>query len=379
MPYYDEISYIQDGEPVNSIVTNRPIKQLKANDDYLRSIIAEIKAGTNIKLRYDHQTGQNVTFKSDVNVGQPVYYNSITGRYELAKAELGKDGVIGICCKKDTPTTGEILLAGIDSVNVSSSISSPIAGKKYYLSDSEEGKLIDAPPITGPKIFVLIVLDGGLVYVVPHDISLPGPQGPVGPPGPTGPQGPPGNPAYLWRKRGAIHFAGNISAGQFTVFSPPTNVAIFVPFLTMNGGKCSKIHIYASLAGESGSDVKVAIYDTINIGTSSMRPDARITPELSLNTSTAGQKIANLPTPIDLSQNSVVWAAVISNDKPPLLRGFQSNSMFPMLGTTNLDTISGVGYTADIGSYSLPTTAPTSLLIPGFDTWPMIGLEIIDP
>ena len=82
------IKYIKDGEPVSAGTANRPTQQLDQNIRYLWDIIQAANLGSTVYAR-------SQTIKSDLQVGQPVYFNASTARFEKAYATTLNDSVTG--------------------------------------------------------------------------------------------------------------------------------------------------------------------------------------------------------------------------------------------------------------------------------------------
>jgi hypothetical protein len=209
MPFIDPISIIQDGEQVKAAIANRAINQLQNNALFLKSQIDILQSGSAI-------FASNVTFDSTVLLSQPVYYNTITNKFEQAQAITGKEDCVGLCYSKASATSGDVILAGRVQMDMTNAITGSVAASRYFLDAATPGKLTNVRPLS-PQISVLVADADGYVVVLPHENrSIPGPAGPAGvagatgTTGPAGPTGPTGPASYLYRQKGAeyYHFAG---------------------------------------------------------------------------------------------------------------------------------------------------------------------------
>lgn len=166
--YQEIIRLVQNGDPVDSSL-NIILRQLAGNSDYLKSLLDEALLGQAVIAR-------EVTVDADVQVGQPVYFNSTNQRLERAQAAatVSEEGqlvtadstqVWGVCYYKHNSTKADVLLYGYATVDVTASITGTAAGL-YFLSATSPGKLVlQQPPVTVPVLY----WDGeGKVYVNPN-------------------------------------------------------------------------------------------------------------------------------------------------------------------------------------------------------------------
>jgi hypothetical protein len=174
------ITHVQKGDPVSAGVASSAPQTLEARTNYLKQVIDNIEAGRAL-IHYD------AAVKSDVEVGNPVFWSTDNQRYEMAKAAVENDAalgtlvatessdVLGLVLTKKVGNTADIVLWGIvafsDLTNVIDD--SPIVPGRYYLSAVEAGKLVSQrPPITVAVCVVLGPLDAcdqnTYVYVMPQ-------------------------------------------------------------------------------------------------------------------------------------------------------------------------------------------------------------------
>jgi hypothetical protein len=160
MSYKSLIQMIVDGELVSAGVANRAPRDLQGNVDYLKTILEEALVGSTIYAR-------EATVEADAQVGQPVYYDSVSQSYKRARAAVDTDGTTGtlvtapstwawgVITRKINSTNADILLTGVADVDLSQSISgTPVSGM-YYLSASTPGYLVSQmPPVTVPVLMV---------------------------------------------------------------------------------------------------------------------------------------------------------------------------------------------------------------------------------
>ena len=169
-PYKSKIDHVQAGEPGKASVVSRPAKQLQQSLDYLKGLVDSTLIGKALFIR-------EVAFEPSVAIGQPVYYNDITNRFERAFADVVVDAVAGttkpaasafvrgIVYSKTSTIAGDILVMGTGTVDISAAVSGTVGTGKYYLSGSTSGMLeTQEPPIS---VFVLERYSNGEVTVLP--------------------------------------------------------------------------------------------------------------------------------------------------------------------------------------------------------------------
>jgi hypothetical protein len=154
--YQTLIKMIVDGELVTAGVTNRAPSALQGNIDYLKEILEEAFAGQTLVAR-------DRTIDPEANIGQAVYYNPLSQRYEQALATTFNDPLTGtllmapstftwgIVKRKLAADKGDILLHGVAEIDMSAAIvGSPNPGM-YFLSGVQPGFLVSQqPPVSIP-------------------------------------------------------------------------------------------------------------------------------------------------------------------------------------------------------------------------------------
>lgn len=145
-----------DGEPINQETESRPIKALQQRTDFLFERLNDFSS-QNGKLVI-----QNVRVSVDVEVGDWVYFNNDTQKYEKAIAEgvfddnlnqytaSARTFVVGLCIQKNQ-SLGSILMSGwirdikdFEIVNVRQMLedsNEPFTPGRYYLSRKKPGKM----------------------------------------------------------------------------------------------------------------------------------------------------------------------------------------------------------------------------------------------
>lgn len=174
------IDLIRDGENVSAGVTNRPTRQLDQNIRYVWDVLQSIGLGSTLYARWQ-------PVDSDLQIGQPVYFDSATKRFRAALAVTETDTVSGyltiperaqvwgIVAYKHALDAADILLAGYTQVDIREAVDVAVDTDDFvpaglwYLSGESIGKLTrQTPPVTLP---VLRTDATGGVYVNPsfHD------------------------------------------------------------------------------------------------------------------------------------------------------------------------------------------------------------------
>lgn len=172
--YNDLLSLVRDGEAVAGGVVNRPIGQLDARTRYLWDLILAAASGQALFAR-------QATVEADANVGNPLYYNPATQRFERAIAAVAYDAdnqglavaaagrVWGVLYRKIDATLADLVLLGRVALDVTNSLQAgeALAAGDYYLSAREAGRLTaDRPPAIA--LGVLRADGNGTVYVAPQ-------------------------------------------------------------------------------------------------------------------------------------------------------------------------------------------------------------------
>lgn len=162
--FHEQFDFIANGEPVDDNVSNRATRQAAANSLYLKSIIDTILAGETVIAR-------ERTIKSDLEEGQPVYFNAQTLRYEAAIGQIALDAttntlstgpasyVSGIVYRKQSATLADILVYGVAEVSLANALAEDVSSGVLYLSNATPGRLTATRPPSG--ISVLSVLREG--------------------------------------------------------------------------------------------------------------------------------------------------------------------------------------------------------------------------
>ena len=161
-PWQSIVNKINNGEPVDETTINRPLSQLVKRDQHLKDLLDLLAFGETLFFR-------SVPVDASVAVGQPVYLNPDTQKFEAALATVDFDdsGVVGQAAEsaltwgvvqvKHTATTADIITTGMArGVDMSAAIDNSTdeaSTGAYYLSSSEPGKLTkQKPPVS---VFVL--------------------------------------------------------------------------------------------------------------------------------------------------------------------------------------------------------------------------------
>lgn len=160
MAFQESVSFTVDGEQVKAGVANRAPRTNDANIRFLRNRVDDITAGETI-------VAVDRTVASNVQVGQPVYFNSTTLQFEQALSQTETDIttnqlvvastaiVWGIVLNKTNPTLADILLSGIADIDMSLAIDGTITTGIYYLSGAEPGKLVKTRPPVGVNVLIV--------------------------------------------------------------------------------------------------------------------------------------------------------------------------------------------------------------------------------
>jgi len=166
--YREAIEHIQAGAPGRAASVSGPDRQLEGNIQYLKDIYDEAGLGEAVFLR-------NQAVDPAVKVGQPVYWNYTTNRFEKAMAATttvagvvtiaDSADVVGIVYSKAGSAIATLLTYGVATVSLVEAVAgAPVAGR-YYLSAGTAGRLVtQSPPAS---ILVLRNLGDGRVMVTP--------------------------------------------------------------------------------------------------------------------------------------------------------------------------------------------------------------------
>jgi hypothetical protein len=145
------VDLINDGEAVRAATPNRPLGQLASRTQHLKGLLDVIAAGEALLM---------VDVLIDADVGDAVYYDSVSKTYKPALAALEPDPiggwfniasssyVVGIVLSKTTATRGNLWTTGVfRNFDLTATIDgdSTIPGP-YYLSTQKPGKLVLQKP-----------------------------------------------------------------------------------------------------------------------------------------------------------------------------------------------------------------------------------------
>ena len=164
------VNFIQNGEKVDANITGRPDRALSDRTEYLKQRIDALDNGQAI-FAFD------VTVDSTVAVGNAVYWNSATQKFEKALAAVESDSqgrminskkseVIGVVHSKASATVATLLLSGKASIDITAAVGESVTAGRYFLSGMTAGGLSKQQPGVSPAV---LYADGnGLVYVQPQ-------------------------------------------------------------------------------------------------------------------------------------------------------------------------------------------------------------------
>ena len=166
---------IQEKDLVRAGTVNKPMRQIDQNVRYLWDVLQTAAIGSTVYARRQ-------TIDQQVKKGMAVWFNTATQRFErgLAVAEMDQtSGVVvtseqaqiwGIVADKLNTTLADILLFGIDDIDISEAVDGPAMPGVYYLSGTNPGKLVkQKPPVS---VAVLRRTPDGRVFVMPQFVDL---------------------------------------------------------------------------------------------------------------------------------------------------------------------------------------------------------------
>ena len=156
------IRHTQKDDPVSASVASSAAKTLEARTNYLKEVLSAIEAGRAL-------IQQDVLVRSDVEIGQPVYWDSTNQYYAPAKAGVENDettnslvpteasDVSGMVLAKKAGSLADIVLWGLVRFSDLSNVidESPIPTGRFYLSAQDEGKLIKQRPAVTVAVCLL--------------------------------------------------------------------------------------------------------------------------------------------------------------------------------------------------------------------------------
>lgn len=153
----------------NSFTTsdlNLRLDTLQKNIEFLGAILSTAREGSAL-------LGFNAQIDPAIQVGQPVYYNTTTKRFELSKLDLVKSGcnvyagpssdVWGLVIKKCAADRAHLLLDGITAVDMTASTGSAVVSGKWYLSRTA-GMLQNTPDELMVSPVLLATGDGDVLF-----------------------------------------------------------------------------------------------------------------------------------------------------------------------------------------------------------------------
>lgn len=172
MTFKNNLTLIQNGEAVSAEVANRPLVELLGNTTYLRSWLAAMSGGSALFLR-------SQPIDPTLLVGQPVYWNQSTARFEVARLEpaisssdpvVGEPGQVwGILHSKLTADVGVVLLYGYAELDLTLAVDELVVGEvppgTWYLSPFTPGILTRTRPTLA--VPVLRTFGSNQVHVSP--------------------------------------------------------------------------------------------------------------------------------------------------------------------------------------------------------------------
>lgn len=175
MSFETFLKLIHDRDPVQAGVVNAPIRQIDQNTRYLWDVLQAAAIGSTVYARQQ-------SVEAAAHVGMAVYLDPISQQFVrgLAAADVRPvDGVVttaasaqvwGIVATKTNATLADILLYGLDAVDISQAVASPPAAGVYYLSGVSPGFLTrQKPPVS---VAVLRRTPDGRVFVQPQFVDF---------------------------------------------------------------------------------------------------------------------------------------------------------------------------------------------------------------
>jgi hypothetical protein len=176
MSFESFLRLIREGDPVQAGRINRPLRQIDQNVRYLWDVLQAAGTGSTVYARRQ-------SVEPEVQQGMAVWYNHQTFRFERGLAQAETDPatgrlraadtarVWGIVADKINATLADILLFGLDDVDISAAIEGALPAEPgdYYLSARAAGALTrDQPPVAVP---VLRATPDGKVFVTPRFVD----------------------------------------------------------------------------------------------------------------------------------------------------------------------------------------------------------------
>lgn len=163
-------------DPVSAGAVNKPLRSIDQNVRYIWDVLQAAGIGSTV---YAHRQ----TVETESHQGMAVYLNSSTQRFERGLAIVEVDqatGVVqtsassqvwGIIARKINATLADILLYGVDDIDISAAIpGGTVTAGVYYLSPSSPGYLVQQkPPVS---VAVLRATPDGKVFVMPQFVDF---------------------------------------------------------------------------------------------------------------------------------------------------------------------------------------------------------------
>lgn len=176
MAFMQLLRLMQAGDPLTAAGVRGPLTTLEQNVNYLYEWLVAAGVGATV---YAHRQA----VEADTQVGTPVWFNAANGRFEQGLATLSVDrlsGIIatspqsqiwGIVANKTAATVADILLYGLDTIDISNAVEGGVVGAGvYYLSGTAPGTLtLNKPP---QSVAVLRTTGDGRVFVMPQFIDF---------------------------------------------------------------------------------------------------------------------------------------------------------------------------------------------------------------
>ncbi|MHB8735441.1 MAG: hypothetical protein ACYC6M_09090 [Terriglobales bacterium] len=206
-----------------------------------------------------------------------------------------------------------------------------------------------------------------------------------------GPGSGPGSGGWDWQSfnevsPGYIHAAGHqvgpFIVSQATIGSAFQNNLLALPFMASRGGTVDTIRTSIFVASSGTGRVRVGIY--ANMSNSDPRPGALIagTDSGDMATSSTGDRVYTLPTPLVLTPGQIYWAAFLTDSNNAGFAGIPTQDCHAILGTGLTDLASllaggtggGIGWQA-LRSYGpLPSPFPTAVPLASEGNVPIVGI-----
>jgi len=175
MSFENFLQLIGEQAPVQSGAINKPLRQLDQNTKYIWDVLQAAAVGSTVYSR-------RVTVEAEVKIGMAVYLNTTTKVFTRAIAIAESDAVNGIVSTsssaqvwgivafKHNATLADILLFGVDTIDISqATVDGTAASGTYYLSSATPGKLTRSkPPVS---VAVLRQTPDGKVFVQPQFVD----------------------------------------------------------------------------------------------------------------------------------------------------------------------------------------------------------------